>query len=241
MRRRPSGRNWSGAERSQPPSSNTPRGTSEPDRAARCASTSHNPYSQKGEHMAAKTEPPVTTDGKQASVAAIEAAQAARSDPFDWNTLDAPISMPNHVSPTDIKVNVLETVPEPIRVRAEASLAMNVVRVAKAAQSTAKRARVDYEYRVQPVPSVKVGDDFKAQLVKYAKYRPADKPVPHADAAAPKGQVTVRAGNTMYYRNQHDGIPEACDATADGAYLGVRYSVRPLEQRSDTHRLPGTA
>lgn len=191
--------------------------------------------------MARTTTPPVTTDGQQASVAAIEVAAAAKAPEFDWDKLPEPVAMPNKTVPTTITANVLETVPEPIRKRAEASLAINTKRVAAKAASTAKRARVDYHWDLQPVTDAKMAEAFDKLITKYAKYRPADKPVPHAADDAPKGQVTARTGDPGHFRKDSDGNWAACAAGDDGATYGLRYSVRPFEQRQDATRLPGSA
>jgi hypothetical protein len=161
---------------------------------------------------------------------------------FDWGTLDAPHAMATKQStPGTIKVKVLETVPEPIRQRAEQSLTINTERVKAVANSTAKRPRIDYHWDLQPVPDTETGDKFVKLVTKYAKYRPADQEIPHAGPASPKGQVTARCGNVGHYRKVSDGEYVACADTAEGAFMGVRYSVRPHEQRTTTARLPGTA
>ncbi len=190
--------------------------------------------------MAGKAESPVTPDGAQESVAALEAAAAAKAQEYDWNTLAAPMAMPSRTTAPDIKVDVIATIPEVIRMRAEASLAANVLAVKATSGSIAKRPRIDYDWRVQPVTTIKQGEAFSAMLGHYAKYRPADKPVPHADANAPAGQVTARCGETSFYRDSGLGVLIACDKDPDGAFLGIRYSVRPLEIRKGTARLPGT-
>lgn len=174
----------------------------------------------------------------QAEAAAAQATPAA----FDWGTLDAPHAMATKQStPGTIKVKVLETVPEPIRQRAEQSLTINTERVKAVANSTAKRPRIDYHWDLQPVPNTETGDKFIKLITKYAKYRPADQEIPHAGPASPKGQVTARCGNVGHYRKLNDaGEYVACDEKAEGAFMGVRYSVRPAEQRT-TKRLPGSA
>lgn len=159
----------------------------------------------------------------------------------DWSALTAPVVMPNKQSPAGITVNVLESVPAPIRERAEASLTINVERVKAQANSKAKRPRIDYHWQLQPVPDTATGEQFAKLLGKYAKYRPSEGDIPHAGPTSPKGQVTARTGNVGSFRKTADDTYEACDATAEGAFLGLRFSVRPFEQRSDTRRAPGTA
>jgi hypothetical protein len=161
--------------------------------------------------------------------------------PFTWDQLAPPLESPTKVAGADAKVDVLTVVPEPIRARAEASLSINTQRVAAGTTSQAARPRVDYWWDVQPVPDEERGKEFAAFLVKYAKYRPADKPVPHAAANSPKGQVTARPQAPGWWRKTEDGKSVACTQDATGAFLGVRYSVRPFEQRKDSARLPGTA
>lgn len=159
---------------------------------------------------------------------------------MDWDTLPEPVAMPTRVVEVRISPKVLESVPEPIRKRAEMSLAINVARVAKKAGSTSSRKRVDYHWDVQRVATVEMGVKFKNMLVKYAKYRPADVDIPHRDENSPKGQITTRAGEPLYYVTKEDGTYVEAEKTAPGAYLGVRYSVRPFEARSDAARLPGS-
>lgn len=158
----------------------------------------------------------------------------------DWSTLAAPVVMATRQGPSAIKVNVLETVPEPIRQRAEASLTINVERVKAASKSAAKRARVDYHWELQQVPTMAMGEGFTKLITKYAKYRPAEGEIPHASGNSPRGQVTARCGAVGHFRKTADGEYEACAATADGAFIGLRYSVRPFENRKDTARAPGS-
>lgn len=160
---------------------------------------------------------------------------------FTWAELAPAVAMPTKAAFTGISVNVLESVPEPIRQRAEASLVINTERVKRTAGSSAKRPRIDYHWDLQPVPTTDLGGEFVKLLGKYAKYRPAGKDVPHAGSTSPQGQVTARCGDPGYYRAHGDAEYVACDAAAEGAFLAVRYSVRPLEQRATTARLPGTA
>lgn len=160
---------------------------------------------------------------------------------IDWDHLAPAVVMPSRLAPGSVKVDAVGTTPEAIRLRAEDSLGINTARVAAKANSSAKRARVDYHWDVQPVTSVAMGEAFSAALGKYAKYRPSEGHVPFRKEGTPDGQVTARTGVTGYYRLMSDGTVTSCDAADDGAFLGIRYSVRPLEQRGDTKRLPGTA
>lgn len=160
---------------------------------------------------------------------------------MDWSTLPAPVAMPTREAPDRISPKVLESVPEPIRMRAEASLAINTTMVAKKAGSTSDRKRVNYHWEVQRVASEAMGVKFKAMLVKYAKYRPADVEIPHRADHSPVGQVTTRACEPTFYVTKEDGTYAEADKSAPGAYLGVRYSVRPFEARSDAARVPGSA
>lgn len=191
--------------------------------------------------MAARTAPPKTADGQQASVAAIEDAASKTKAEFDWSALATPVTMANKATPSAIKVNVIETVPDAIRQRAESSLTINTERVKATKGSNAKRARVDYHWELQAVTDAAMGEQFVKLITKYAKYRPADADVPHAGPNSPKGQVTARCGTPGHYRKTEDG--EYLNTTKDtaGAFYGVRYSVRPFEQRGDKARLPGTA
>lgn len=160
---------------------------------------------------------------------------------FDWSALAKPVVMPDKLSVGSITVDVIATVPAPIRERAEASLAINHKQVAAKAASTASRKRIAYHWDCQQVASTEMGDKFVALITKYAKYRPANKDIPHAAEGVAKGQVTARCGKPQHYRDAgEDGIV-ACDAKAAGAFVGVRYSVRPFEKRKDTATLPGAA
>jgi hypothetical protein len=160
---------------------------------------------------------------------------------FDWSKLDAPVAMENKRTFGGVTANVIETVPEPIRQRAEASLTVNAERVKAKANSSAKRARIDYHWSLQIVPDKATGEQFVKLITKYAKYRPAEVTIPHAGPTSPKGQVTARTGDVNHFRQMPDGEYVVVSATADGAVMGVRYSVRPFEQRGDTSRLPGSA
>lgn len=159
---------------------------------------------------------------------------------MDWDTLPEPVAAPVRVVDVRISPKVLESVPEPIRKRAEANLAVNTALVAKKSGSTSARKRIPYDWQVQRVASEQMGVKFKNMLVKYAKYRPADAEIPHAGENSPKGQVTARAGEPTYFVNNEDGTYEQAEKDAPGAYLGVRYSVRPFEARSDSARVPGS-
>lgn len=159
---------------------------------------------------------------------------------MDWDTLPEPVAMPTRVVEVRISPKVLESVPDPIRKRAELSLAINTALVAKKAGSTSSRKRVNYHWDVQRVASTEMGVKFKNMLVKYAKYRPADVDIPHRDENSPKGQITARAGEPGYYVTNDDGTFSESSESAPGAYLGVRYSVRPFEARKDTATLPGS-
>lgn len=158
----------------------------------------------------------------------------------EWAELPAPVAMANKQGPSSITANVLETVPDVIRQRAEASLAINTERVAKVQGSTAKRKRIDYHWDLQPVKDQAQGERFSQAITKYAKYRPSEGTIPHAATTSPRGQVTARCGNPGYFKQVAEGEYEACAATAEGAIMGIRYSVRPFEQRSDTRKLPGS-
>lgn len=161
--------------------------------------------------------------------------------PSEWAALDTPFDMPNKQNFGSIKVNVLESIDQNIRVRAEASLAINTVQVNAKTDSNAKRPRINYAWAVQKVASVEQGQRFSKALAKYAKYRPSEGNIPYRVEPSPMGQVTCRTGDVSYYRIGDDGIPVTCKPTDDGVFLGIRYSVRPLERRGDANRLPGTA
>ena len=167
--------------------------------------------------------------------------QDDRPEPVSiWDALAEPIVMPNRIITETDKVDVLTVIPEPIRARAEQSLTINVERVKAAAGSTAKRARVDYHWECQPVTDMAMAAQFVTLLTRYAKHRPSGDTIPHAGPNSPSGQVTARCGSAQRYRRTNAGNIIPCTPDADGAFLGVRYSVRPFEQRKDTARAPGT-
>lgn len=184
-------------------------------------------------------QPPRTPGSQQASVAAAEAAQA--KPVFDWNALAAPVAMATRTVPSSATVNVLESVPEPIRLRAETSLSINVERAKAVARSTAKRPRIDYHWELQQVPDEETGNLFARLIARYARYRPSEGVIPGAAANLPNGQVTARCGAVGWYVKAADGQVTPSGPVNDQAFLGVRYSVRPFERRSTTARLPGTA
>lgn len=163
-----------------------------------------------------------------------------QTPPSEWDMLPAALEMPNTLAATVAKIDVIATIPEPIRMRAEASLAVNAGRVAAKSASAAGRPRVDYHWDCQPVATEDQGRRFAELLVKYAKYRPSDRDIPHASGHSPKGQVTARPQAPGFYVVTSDGKPIAATKDATGAFLGVRYSVRPFEQRKEASRLPGT-
>lgn len=198
------------------------------------------PYSKKGKAMA--RTPQNTTPAPEAVQEATPGVVSTNgtSDGFDWSALDAPIVMPSKTVATAITANVLETVPEQIRSRAEASLTHNAAAKAAKATSTAKRARVIYHWDFQPVKDEKMAAAFDRLITKYAKYRPDIDNVPFADAKSPRGQVTARTGNPGWFARTAEGEFTPCKSDSEGAMYGLRYSVRPFEQRSDTSRLPGT-
>ena len=160
--------------------------------------------------------------------------------PFNWNDLETPLLMPDRIAYPPVARDVISEVPAAIRMRIEDQLAINVVAIKKAAVSAAKRPRIDYEYRVQRVPDTKVGEEYREYLKLYAKHRPEDGTIPHKHGTSPFGQITIRTGEVRAYRLLSSGIPVACDATEDGAFLGVRYSARPFEERSGARKLPGS-
>lgn len=202
-----------------------------------------NPLAQKGADMPAKeTATPAVTvtlgdPEDPTKVTAIEEAKPVS----EWDELEPAVAMPNTVSVGNIKVNVLESVSDAIRSRAEASLAANAKAVADKADSTAKRPRVNYHWAVQKLASKEQGERFGKALSRYGKYRPATGDIPHRAEHSPMGQVTVRTGVICHYKLNDEGVPAVCGEKDEGAYLGLRYSVRPLEQRGDANRLPGTA
>ncbi|SRR5216683_2358838 len=190
--------------------------------------------------MATRTKAPEAAQTPAASLT--DALKASLTEPpaDEWAALSPPVAVPDRAPFQGISVNVVETIPVTIRQRAENSLTANAARVKAKAGATTARKRVDYRWDVQPVATVEQGIKFTALLVKYAKYRPADKVVPFIGDKSPKGQVTARKGEPIYYVTKPDGTVEDCTPDTEGAFLGVRYSVRPFEQRSTTARLPGT-
>ena len=199
---------------------------------------SHNRNTRKVTTVSPKPAQPAPTPTPEPAPTPEPGATAPAATEYDWSELAAPVAMPNKLNVPNTHVDVIGTIPEAIRQRAETSLTVNAARVAAKAGSTAKRSRIDYHWSVQPVASKEMGAKFVALLAKYAKHRPSDVDVPHAGPDSPKGQVTARTGEPAHYVKGADGVPEAATPTADGAFLGVRYSVRPFEQRKDTARMP---
>jgi hypothetical protein len=191
--------------------------------------------------MAGKQTPPTPPAVPPAADAPEQPSSPLPKTITDWSTLAAPVAMANRQGPSGIKVNVLESVPAPIRERAEASLTINAERVKAKASSSAKRARIDYHWQLQAVADQAMGEQFVKLITKYAKYRPSEGDIPHAGPTSPKGQVTARTGNVDWFRKIADGEYVQTAKTTEGAFMGVRYSVRPFEQRGDTARLPGSA
>lgn len=167
-------------------------------------------------------------------------AQSGEAQPTQWDELAVPVAMPNKVAFLGVKADVLKTVPAAIRMRAEMSLTENVKAVDKTAGSNAERPRVNYVWYVQQVKSTDQGNDFIKLITKYAKYRPDKDGIEYAGTDSPKGQVTARCGDVTHYRLREDGITVACQPDQQGAFLAVRYSVRPFERRADTSALPGS-
>jgi hypothetical protein len=158
---------------------------------------------------------------------------------FDWNELDGPLEMPSKQGQAVTRIDVITEIPELIRARAEESLGINAVRVAAKLTSRASRPRVDYFWLIQPVKSEAMGKKFCDLMLRYAKYRPSDGVIPFIGEESPMGQVTCRMGEIGWYKTDANNENIACTATAEGAFLAVRYSVRPFEQRSSASRLPG--
>ena len=159
---------------------------------------------------------------------------------FNWSDLPASIAAPTRTTVVAAKVDVLTEVPEPIRIRAEMSLAKTVARIKAKANSQAARVRIDPAWQIQEVFSEQMGKEFARLLTRYCKYRPADKPVPHADSDSPKGQVTVRVGNVQKFKDTADGWIAMREGDTAAGMLGVRYAVKPFETRKGQARLPGT-
>ena len=159
---------------------------------------------------------------------------------IDWGTLASVIPLAADTTPAGRTINVIAEIPEPIRQRAELSLAENTRRVAVHAAKIGTRARVNYRWDLQQVATVKMGEKFAAALVRYSKYRPANVAIPHREAGTPDGQVTARCGAPAWFKLSTAGEAVPCSNNDEGAFLGVRYSVMPFEQRKATARLPGT-
>jgi hypothetical protein len=196
---------------------------------------------QKGTIMAPK--PTTTVPATEAKPETQDTQQAANgtAPEFDWSAMAAPVAMPTKATVSPAVANVLETIPEPIRHRAEASLHLNTVAKAAKANSTARRARVQYHWDFQPVADDKMAMAFTKLMSKYAKYRPNVQEIPYADITSPRGQITARIGDPGWFVLTEDQGFVQCQATEPNAVYGLRYSVRPFEQRQDTARLPGTA
>lgn len=184
---------------------------------------------------------PIPADGAQADAAQEDGAQADATPVDEWDALPEPKVMENKTVATGSRANVLVTIPAPIRKRAEQSLTENSKRKAAAAASNATRLRVDYHWQIQPVTSIEQGKRFADALTKYAKYRPENLPIEFIGPDSPLGQITARCGDVSWYFTHEDGETTTSDASTQGAYLGVRYSVRPFEARNTAARVPGAS
>jgi hypothetical protein len=191
--------------------------------------------------MTSKSRPAPTQPPSEPAAPAETPQTAIDATTFNWATLAPPVPMPTKAAFDGIKANVLATVPEAIRLRAETSLIINTELAEKGRTSDAKRNRVSYHWRIQPVPDSAVAAEFSRLLYKYAKYRPSEGDIPGRRDKSPMGQVTARAGGPGWFRKNDDGTWIACAERDDGAVYGVRFSVRPFEARKGTARLPGTA
>lgn len=190
----------------------------------------------------ARTSQPAGQAPADVTDQAAAAAMAATDPPQDeWAALPAAVPMPAKKAAPPVRPNVLETVPDPIRERLEQSLALSCKAKAKAAASSAKRPRIDYDWQLQPVSDVDQGKRFIGHCAKYAKYRPTNTTIPHRQDGTPDGQITVRTGDPLFFIATDKGYDVAPDAKAEGAFLAVRFSARPFENRNDTARLPGSA
>jgi len=147
--------------------------------------------------------------------------------------------MPSKLVTAAKRVDVLAEIPERIRKELEHSLMKTVARYAAKADSTAKRVRIEPYWALFVVATEDMGAEFSKLAARYAKYRPADKDMPHADVDSPKGQITVRTGAVTRYRQTDAGPVASPDASPAESFLAVRYSARPFEGRKDTSKAPG--
>jgi len=191
--------------------------------------------------MAGKTSTTTTPTTTDAPAADTNGQTPTAKPTFDWAELAAPMAAPSKTATVDRKVDAIAETPEPIRQRVEVSLMKTVARIKAKANSSAKRVRVEPYWTVQPLASEAQGEAFIKAATRYAKYRPTTGDIPHRDTDAPMGQITVRFGKVGHYTKSETGEATPAEATADGAFLGVRYSARAFEGRGDSTRVPGTA
>lgn len=159
----------------------------------------------------------------------------------EFASLPPPVAHNPGDSKRDYRFDAIAGTSEHIRQRAEQSLAVNAKRVAAKDASTAARPRVNYHWDIQPVKDAHQGSRFVRALEKYAKYRPDHENIPFRGIDAPWGQVTARCGAPILWVTDDGTDRPRVAADTDPGYWGVRYSVRPLEQRGAKHRLPGSA
>jgi hypothetical protein len=180
------------------------------------------------------------TDAPPDGATDLAAGTVVNQGQFNWDELPPPIAHDIRKVPAVKKVDAIAEVPERIRQLAERSLAYNVKAVARTATSTAARPRIDYRWVLLWVPSEEVGAKFKAELEKYAKYRPVNTTIPYRDPGSPDGQITARVGNTLRWHLTDSGWTQTDAPVSNDVRWGVRYSVRPFEARKSTAKLPGS-
>lgn len=187
----------------------------------------------------------------------------APAQAFNWDELLEPEASPVKASSVFApRVSVLESIPAPIRQRAEISLAETAAGMHAYAAAGKNVKNYIPPWKIQPVPSQEQGKEFAKLLRKYGQYRPEsgpeNTPIPFLVPAifdgkniTPLGQVTIRIGEPAWFERTTDGLIPAKKLTEaqlkkpaelikKGYTLAVRYVVKPLETRKATTTLPGT-
>lgn len=175
---------------------------------------------------------------------------------FDWSTLLPAEASASRSVAVVTKVNVLEDTNPAIRERAEQSLALSCSRIDKAKAEGKKLENLDPAWRIQPVATLEMGEEFAKILRRYGKYRPVPEPPatlipfqgfypggPNGEpvgTGTPNGQVTVRVGSPAWFRRDDSGnlVPVKEGERKPSDILAVRYVVKPLEVKA-TKTLPG--
>lgn len=162
---------------------------------------------------------------------------------INWDELLPAVDAPAPISNVGAKTNVRESIHTHIRRRAEESLGKTMDAIAKAKAAGRQENTVPPQWKLQPTASLAMAEAFAKDLKKYALHRPAreewgETPLEHYVAGSPTGQVTARAAAVVIETKDGKTTTRSVtdvDKTADPTpQFGVRYAVKPLENRKPT-------